>query len=186
MAGGRNGVSRQSSALWRSFRNGDFEEEDVWEVLKEKSKTTSKTSDDSSFFSDSLILESASVNHLLPSASRMIPRSNGGGNAQIASRSAPRSIPQWFKPNGSKNPRNFASEHDDSWSDGVASDGGDSDDEGFDNRIPPHELIAKRRARAQISSFSVFEGIGRTLKGRDLSKVRNAVLNKTGFLESQS
>lgn len=128
----------------------------------------------------------------------MIPRPNGGGNAQIAPKSAPRSIPQWFKPNGRKNLRKLGSEHDDSSDaadsdgddDGGADDGGDSDDdededeEGFDNRVPPHELVAKRLARAQISSFSVFEGVGRTLKGRDLSKVRNAVLTKTGFLES--
>lgn len=82
----------------------------------------------------------------------------------------------------------MGSEQDDE--DGIGGDGGDrkeeeeEEEEGIENRVPPHELIAKRLARAQISSFSVFEGVGRTLKGRDLSKVRNAVLNKTGFLES--
>lgn len=167
MDGGRNnGLSRQSSALWRSFRNGDFEEGDVWDVLKEKSTKTSD--DDLKLFSDS---------------SRMIPRPIDGGNAQIAPKSAPKSIPRWFN---RRNPRNFDSAHDDSSEDndddGVADD--DEDKEGFDERVPPHELIAKRMARAQISSFSVVEGVGRTLKGRDLSKVRNAVLNKTGFLES--
>ncbi|KAI9108572.1 hypothetical protein K1719_020456 [Acacia pycnantha] len=62
----------------------------------------------------------------------------------------------------------------------------DEDEEGdeFDSKLPPHEFIARRLARSHISSFSVFEGVGRTLKGRDLSKVRNAVLTKTGFLES--
>ena len=67
--------------------------------------------------------------------------------------------------------------------------GGYSDDEEeeeneYDTKLPPHEFIARRLARSQISSFSVFEGVGRTLKGRDLSEVRNAVLSKTGFLES--
>ncbi|KAL3849451.1 hypothetical protein ACJIZ3_011333 [Penstemon smallii] len=45
------------------------------------------------------------------------------------------------------------------------------------NRIPPHEFLARTR----IASFSVHEGIGRTLKGRDLSRVRNAIWQKTGF-----
>nr|GMC96448.1 Chaperone protein like [Ipomoea batatas] len=32
-------------------------------------------------------------------------------------------------------------------------------------------------------TFSVFEGVGRTLKGRDLRRVRNAVFQKTGFID---
>nr|KYP62776.1 hypothetical protein KK1_017327 [Cajanus cajan] len=63
---------------------------------------------------------------------------------------------------------------------GVSNKGDDDDD---DEMIPPHEWIARKLARSQISSFSVCEGMGRTLKGRDLSKVRNAVLTKTGFIE---
>ncbi|KAF0894346.1 hypothetical protein E2562_038396 [Oryza meyeriana var. granulata] len=43
--------------------------------------------------------------------------------------------------------------------------------------IPPHELAWRGRA----ASLSVHEGIGRTLKGRDLSRVRDAVWKKTGF-----
>ncbi|WMV44728.1 hypothetical protein MTR67_038113 [Solanum verrucosum] len=53
-------------------------------------------------------------------------------------------------------------------------DDGDSDNE---NRIPPHEYLARTR----VASFSVHEGIGRTLKGRDLSRVRNAIWKKIGF-----
>ncbi|XP_022730702.1 uncharacterized protein LOC111285485 [Durio zibethinus] len=48
-------------------------------------------------------------------------------------------------------------------------------------RIPPHEFLAKQMARTKIASFSVHEGIGRTLKGRDLRTVRNAIFEKTGF-----
>lgn len=44
-------------------------------------------------------------------------------------------------------------------------------------RIPPHEYLARRRG----ASFSVHEGVGRTLKGRDLRRVRNAVWKKVGF-----
>ncbi|GMJ02999.1 hypothetical protein like AT5G03230 [Hibiscus trionum] len=56
--------------------------------------------------------------------------------------------------------------------DSSASDGGDGD-----GRVPPHEYLPRRRG----ASFSVHEGIGRTLKGRDLRCVRNAVWKKTGF-----
>ncbi|KAJ7001961.1 hypothetical protein NC653_012132 [Populus alba x Populus x berolinensis] len=53
------------------------------------------------------------------------------------------------------------------------------DDRGV--RVPPHELLVRQMARSRIASFSVHEGIGRTLKGRDLSRVRNAIWEKTGF-----
>jgi Senescence regulator len=43
--------------------------------------------------------------------------------------------------------------------------------------IPPHEMVCRNRAM----SFSVHEGVGRTLKGRDLSRLRNAIWEKTGF-----
>ncbi|GAY35187.1 hypothetical protein CUMW_014850, partial [Citrus unshiu] len=59
----------------------------------------------------------------------------------------------------------------------------DDDEDDGENRVPPHEWLAKKLARNQISSSSVCEGVGRTLKGRDLSKVRNAILTKTGFLD---
>ncbi|KAK8947859.1 hypothetical protein KSP40_PGU000211 [Platanthera guangdongensis] len=50
----------------------------------------------------------------------------------------------------------------------------DEDEGGF---LPPHEVVRRRRAE----SFSMVEGIGRTLKGRDISRVRNAVWAQTGF-----
>ncbi|URE03196.1 hypothetical protein MUK42_21128 [Musa troglodytarum] len=46
--------------------------------------------------------------------------------------------------------------------------------------LPPHVIVA----RSNAITFSVFEGVGRTLKGRDLRRVRNAVLQKTGFLDA--
>ncbi|KAH9322962.1 hypothetical protein KI387_017601, partial [Taxus chinensis] len=60
-----------------------------------------------------------------------------------------------------------------------ARDNGRSDDGDYEARIPPHELISKQLARSQMTSFSVYEGAGRTLKGRDLSEVRNAVWTRT-------
>ncbi|KAK4762684.1 hypothetical protein SAY86_008452 [Trapa natans] len=54
---------------------------------------------------------------------------------------------------------------------------------GSGSRLPPHEFLARKMARMRIGSFSVHEGVGRTLKGRDLSRVRNAVWARTGFQE---
>ncbi|CAD6217903.1 unnamed protein product [Miscanthus lutarioriparius] len=57
---------------------------------------------------------------------------------------------------------------------------GDDDDEdgkrGAGGWVPPHVYLARRQARA-----SVVEGAGRTLKGRDMSRVRDAVWSRTGF-----
>ncbi|KAL9362224.1 hypothetical protein Peur_045009 [Populus x canadensis] len=53
----------------------------------------------------------------------------------------------------------------------------DGDDDDQDGRVPPHEYLARRRG----ASFSVHEGIGRTLKGRDLRQVRNAIWKRVGF-----
>ncbi|CAN6457603.1 unnamed protein product [Victoria cruziana] len=47
--------------------------------------------------------------------------------------------------------------------------------------VPPHEYLARESARQRGSATSVFEGVGRTLKGRDMSRVRNAVWSQTGF-----
>lgn len=54
----------------------------------------------------------------------------------------------------------------------------DSDEDRQQEMVPPHVVAARRHAR----SSSVLEGAGRTLKGRDLRRVRNAVLRQTGFL----
>ncbi|KAL3522007.1 hypothetical protein ACH5RR_014841 [Cinchona calisaya] len=48
--------------------------------------------------------------------------------------------------------------------------------------VPPHEYLAREYARSRkTAANSVFEGVGRTLKGRDLSRVRDAVWSQTGF-----
>ena len=60
---------------------------------------------------------------------------------------------------------------------------GEAEDED-DEMLPPHEMVARARAReSPMTTFSVLEGAGRTLKGRDLRQVRNAVWRKTGFLD---
>ncbi|KAK7245862.1 hypothetical protein RIF29_40715 [Crotalaria pallida] len=115
-------------------------------------------------------------------ASKKIPRANNNnakvvqGSSSFSSSSGPMDIPDWSKIYG-KNYCNKGSSRD---GDDDDDDDGDDDD---DDMIPPHEWLARKLARNQISSFSVCEGVGRTLKGRDLSKVRNAILTKTGFIE---
>ncbi|CAN7009777.1 hypothetical protein Bca4012_029576 [Brassica carinata] len=49
--------------------------------------------------------------------------------------------------------------------------------------VPPHVIVGRRIQGGEMA-FSVCTGTGRTLKGRDLSRVRNSVLKLTGFLEA--
>ncbi|KAJ4891618.1 hypothetical protein Rs2_31366 [Raphanus sativus] len=49
--------------------------------------------------------------------------------------------------------------------------------------VPPHVIVGRRIQGGEMA-FSVCTGSGRTLKGRDLSRVRNSVLKLTGFLEA--
>ncbi|KAK1280668.1 hypothetical protein QJS04_geneDACA018248 [Acorus gramineus] len=86
-------------------------------------------------------LTSSVPRRLLPTGSKLIPKSHSMESGRVPQQSAPVNIPDWSR------------------------------------------VYEKKGARNQISSFSVCEGVGRTLKGRDLSKVRNAVLIRTGFLE---
>ncbi|EER94255.1 uncharacterized protein LOC8075873 [Sorghum bicolor] len=69
-------------------------------------------------------------------------------------------------------------------------DGDDDDEELFHGdaaMLPPHEMVARASAGAGYASpgkpSSMLEGVGRTLKGRDLRRVRDAVLRQTGFLD---
>ncbi|KAG2686645.1 hypothetical protein I3843_09G016300 [Carya illinoinensis] len=59
-------------------------------------------------------------------------------------------------------------------------DVGDGDDA---EMLPPHEIVARGSGVSPKTTFSVLEGVGRTLKGRDLRQVRNAIWRKTGFLD---
>ncbi|KAG5114672.1 hypothetical protein JHK82_037941 [Glycine max] len=84
--------------------------------------------------------------------------------------SLPVNVPDWSKILGDEYGRNQRRNYDDD-------DEARSDEEDGVGRVPPHEFLARTR----IASFSVHEGVGRTLKGRDLSRVRNAIWAKTGF-----
>ncbi|XP_060174369.1 protein S40-5-like [Lycium barbarum] len=84
--------------------------------------------------------------------------------------SAPVNVPDWSKIYRVDSVESFH----------VLDDG--VDDHVFD-MVPPHEYLARGygRARKSMTNTSVFEGVGRTLKGRDLSRVRDAVWSQTGF-----
>ncbi|KAL5972639.1 hypothetical protein ACLOJK_039444 [Asimina triloba] len=59
--------------------------------------------------------------------------------------------------------------------------GGEDEDDG--EGMPPHEYLARKyeKGRRKAVAMSVFEGVGRTLKGRDMRRVRDAVWSRTGF-----
>ncbi|KAI4334398.1 hypothetical protein L6164_019096 [Bauhinia variegata] len=94
---------------------------------------------------------------------------SGGVGAVGTPSSMPVNIPDWSKILGHEYKENRRRDSDDDTDNDDACDGG--------GRVPPHEFLARTR----IASFSVHEGAGRTLKGRDLSRVRNAIWAKTGF-----
>lgn len=62
-----------------------------------------------------------------------------------------------------------------------AGDGDDYTD--MSEMLPPHEIVARRMGNTPLTASSCLEGVGRTLKGRDLRRVRNAVWRQTGFLD---
>ncbi|KAL2944667.1 Poly [ADP-ribose] polymerase 2 [Bienertia sinuspersici] len=179
----------------RPYRSEEFQEEDVWGVIKETSEVDVRNSP----------TIRRSISRRLPTASRMIPgvqthQQTDDSDSKLMQNSAPVNVPDWSKiygksPKKNNNNGNVSSSfnrnhndndycarsEDDDEGNGNG-DGDDDDDDDDEDRLPPHEWLAKRLARNQISSFSVCEGVGRTLKGRDLSRVRNAVLSKTGFL----
>lgn len=87
---------------------------------------------------------------------------------EIESKSLPLNVPDW-----SKILRGEYKTRSRNWENDIEGD----DDEDTNDRIPPHEYLARTR----VASFSVHEGVGRTLKGRDLRRVRNAIWKQTGF-----
>ncbi|CAG7910629.1 uncharacterized protein LOC103845482 [Brassica rapa] len=91
-----------------------------------------------------------------------------GASSAAAASSLPVNVPDWSKI--------LREEHRDNRRRSIVDDDGDWLD-ASGGRLPPHEFLAKTR----MASFSVHEGVGRTLKGRDLSRVRNAIFEKIGF-----
>ncbi|KAL0370196.1 UNVERIFIED_CONTAM: hypothetical protein Sangu_0337700 [Sesamum angustifolium] len=63
----------------------------------------------------------------------------------------------------------------------IVSEEEEEDEERNGVILPPHEVVAARHS--PMLACSVLEGAGRTLKGRDLRQVRNAVWRKIGFID---
>eukprot|EP00270_Netrium_digitus_P011985 TRINITY_DN3850_c0_g1_i2.p1 TRINITY_DN3850_c0_g1~~TRINITY_DN3850_c0_g1_i2.p1 ORF type:complete len:262 (-),score=12.05 TRINITY_DN3850_c0_g1_i2:232-1017(-) len=103
--------------------------------------------------------------------SRMIPQpapNNVLSDHRPARRaSAPVNVPDWSKIVGLKKPK--------------AEDGEAEEEEDGEQMVPPHLLMAREYSKSV--TFSVFEGVGRTLRGRDLDQVRTSILRKTGFFD---
>ncbi|ESQ42275.1 hypothetical protein EUTSA_v10015882mg [Eutrema salsugineum] len=102
------------------------------------------------------------------------PSNRPSASSTVAASSLPINVPDWSKI--------LREEHRDNRRRGIEDDDGDYEDGGdwldaSGGRLPPHEFLARTR----MASFSVHEGVGRTLKGRDLSRVRNAIFEKIGF-----
>ncbi|XP_076899750.1 protein S40-4-like [Bidens hawaiensis] len=107
--------------------------------------------------------------NLVPRRTKFPLKAHQQRKVAMSARSMPVNIPDWSailrdecKHHGRRN----------NYDDDVGFDGDDNE-----NMLPPHEYLARTR----IASFSVHEGVGRTLKGRDLSRVRNAIWKQTGF-----
>ncbi|XP_073049289.1 uncharacterized protein [Primulina eburnea] len=169
----------------------DLQEDEVWSVMK--------TTEGSKSNSNSNSKTRKKVSPASAWRSAVAISSRGGDQAEDLaedfvtqhSSSAPIDIPDWSKALKMKSKENLWDDDDDAcyYPNDHESDDGDqskthhvkNDDD--DNMVPPHEYLARKLASTQIASFSMCEGVGRTLKGRDLSKMRNAILTKTGFLE---
>lgn len=158
----------------------ELEEGEVWNSVEEREDSSDFNSRKSTDYYYSSSNSSSSTTWRVSTAPKMIPKSisTRTHETQMAANrsSAPVDIPDWSKIYGKMG--SSAGDRSCGKNDDGDQYGGEEDD-----MVPPHEWIAQKLARSQISSFSVCEGIGRTLKGRDLSKVRNAILTKTGFLE---
>ncbi|KAI4365051.1 hypothetical protein MLD38_021071 [Melastoma candidum] len=99
-----------------------------------------------------------------------VPQYLGGGNGMAAS--APVNIPDWSKIYRVDSRKSIHNLDEEAW----AEEGRELD------MVPPHEYLAREYVRSRRSAAdSVFEGVGRTLKGRDMRRVRDAVWSQTGF-----
>ncbi|KAD7479803.1 hypothetical protein R6Q59_008645 [Mikania micrantha] len=97
------------------------------------------------------------------------PHQQRKAHVSTAAKSLPVNVPDWSKILRDEHKQHHERRKND--------DDEDDDDDDDDEMLPPHEYLARTRN----ASFSVHEGIGRTLKGRDLSRVRNAIWKQTGF-----
>ncbi|CAH9058737.1 unnamed protein product [Cuscuta epithymum] len=195
----------KGSTGWTSIGSEELQEKDVWDCFQhERVKELSSSTVQQESAASSCVLR------LMPTAAKMIPRTSSNQNPppthepKIIQHSAPVIIPDWSKiyQTGSNQVTTYTPpflsdnyDHSSQAEDegcGFVRGGWDSggedekEDDEFDDGLilPPHEWLGRRKiSGSKIFSVSVFEGAGTTLKWRDLSRLRNAVWTKTGFLE---
>ncbi|KAJ3687347.1 hypothetical protein LUZ61_016511 [Rhynchospora tenuis] len=153
-------TSASTGHLSSSVDLPDLDEADVWSVAEpEHRPNTSRHVGGLSLTFDS----APSMNH---THRQPMSRRHVAGTAS----SAPVNVPDWTgllqnESGHSGNRPGCYGEVESEW----------KEDEG--EWVPPHQWA---RARGGTTA-SVFEGVGRTLKGRDMSQVRDAVWSRTGF-----
>ncbi|OIW03925.1 hypothetical protein TanjilG_30201 [Lupinus angustifolius] len=132
--------------------------------------------DDSDLFNSPPSNDSHDFRKTLHSSRYSKSSSSPSVSTSLRPASLPVNVPDWSKILGREYRGNRKKDnlYDDDDDDDVSDDGGGG---GGGGRVPPHEYLARTR----MASLSVHEGVGRTLKGRDLSRVRNAIWAKTGF-----
>ncbi|KAI4388189.1 hypothetical protein MLD38_000542 [Melastoma candidum] len=194
MDNGRNGYGYNypwSGGLHIALREDDYEEAEVWSVLDDGSGRSPAFYHEDEPRTWPKPKPKGVVLNNRASESRGIPRRGPGPGALKVQKSAPMNISYWpdksnagGQVSSSSSGKNKKKETRDDSEDDEKGESEDEEEGGWETRLPPHEIIARRMARGHVSSFSVLEGMGRKLKGRDLAKVRRAVLTRTGFLES--
>lgn len=121
-------------------------------------------------FEDAGVRPSSTIVHQFRgNDSAAVASSSPRGHGHHMATSAPMNVPDWSK---IYRVNSAESMHDSD--DGL----GELDSE----MVPPHEYLAREYARSQkAAATSVFEGVGRKLKGRDMRRMRDAVWSQTGF-----
>ncbi|GLJ18178.1 hypothetical protein SUGI_0321230 [Cryptomeria japonica] len=163
--GFKSGLSRAEVLLGLAQTAGEQTEETLKELHEQEIFWGDKEAEQNGFESNLFgILQSRSKNRKEKSAwSNIFPHGGkrlGEFEEYRSYESAPVNVPHWPR---SKISEAFLEE----------------DDEMIVR--PPHELVAQYNNNS--TSFSVVEGYGRTLKGRDLRRVRDAVFRQTGFVD---
>lgn len=160
-----------SSSLTSSGNMNELWEEDLWPVDTEEADVESvQDRKDNNCSHGKFVIHSTGIRESL----RMIPRIGGSSldpGLRPHHQSAPVNVPDWSKILGA-----------DHWKEQnpYAVDVDMAGDEEEEERLPPHEYLAREHARSQtFITSSLLQGVG--LKGRDMSRVRNAVWRQTGF-----
>lgn len=185
MAKGRKLTTSRSELLLGSYtiqtnvHNEEFNEDDVWNMVDgnkvnhghdhEWNSRANRRVPRSDSVAGGLSSAFEGVSGKVVSSPRIVHQFQNGDSfvSPRVATSAPVNVPDWSK---IYRVDSVESMHD--------SDDHVIDDHDDLNMIPPHEYLARSRNSA---AHSVFVGAGRTLKGRDLSRVRDAVWSQTGF-----